>query len=160
MHMNKPPYAHNDMKPGNVLLSLQPNNKPPQAVIMDFGSASIAQKQIRSHSEALALQVHTLLIYLCNVRSQKASRSSTLPKPCNFIAVSCDSRLNLLKTQPWQLPLFCRYTNNCAVNLQEWAAKHCSAPYRAPELWDCASECDIDERTDVWSLGCTLFAIM
>ncbi|KAH9536235.1 hypothetical protein CY35_17G098200 [Sphagnum magellanicum] len=98
MHMNKPPYAHNDMKPGNVLLSLQPNNRPPQAVIMDFGSASIAQKQIRSHSEALALQ--------------------------------------------------------------EWAAKHCSAPYRAPELWDCASECDIDERTDVWSLGCTLFAIM
>jgi serine/threonine protein kinase len=64
MHMNKPPYAHNDMKPGNVLLSLQPNNKPPQAVIMDFGSASIAQKQIRSHSEALALQVHTHYSYV------------------------------------------------------------------------------------------------
>lgn len=76
MHMNKPPYAHNDMKPGNVLLSLQPNNRPPQAVIMDFGSASIAQKQIRSHSEALALQVYTHYSY---VRSQTASRSSTFP---------------------------------------------------------------------------------
>ncbi|CAK9218583.1 unnamed protein product [Sphagnum troendelagicum] len=97
MHMNDPPYAHNDMKPGNVLLTLQPN-KPPKAVIMDFGSASPAHKKIRSRSEALTLQ--------------------------------------------------------------EWAAEHCSAPYRAPELWDCPSQCDIDERTDVWSLGCTLFAIM
>ncbi|CAN1311792.1 Serine/threonine-protein kinase ppk13 [Linum perenne] len=43
---------------------------------------------------------------------------------------------------------------------QEWAAEHCSAPFRAPELWDCPSHADIDERTDVWSLGCTLYAIM
>ncbi|XP_062199480.1 uncharacterized protein LOC133901942 isoform X3 [Phragmites australis] len=43
---------------------------------------------------------------------------------------------------------------------QEWAAEHCSAPYRAPELWDCPSHAVIDERTDIWSLGCTLYAIM
>ncbi|KAI8543162.1 hypothetical protein RHMOL_Rhmol08G0196200 [Rhododendron molle] len=43
---------------------------------------------------------------------------------------------------------------------QEWASEHCSAPFRAPELWDCQSHADIDERTDIWSLGCTLFAIM
>ncbi|CAN1840098.1 Serine/threonine-protein kinase 16 [Linum perenne] len=43
---------------------------------------------------------------------------------------------------------------------QEWAAEHCSAPIRAPELWDCPSHADIDERTDIWSLGCTLYAIM
>ncbi|KAK6925184.1 Protein kinase domain [Dillenia turbinata] len=42
----------------------------------------------------------------------------------------------------------------------EWASEHCSAPFRAPELWDCPSHADIDERTDVWSLGCTLYAIM
>ncbi|KAI4340171.1 hypothetical protein MLD38_025034 [Melastoma candidum] len=46
------------------------------------------------------------------------------------------------------------------VNNTEWASEHCSAPYRAPELWDCPSQADIDERTDIWSVGCTLYAIM
>ena len=29
----------------------------------------------------------------------------------------------------------------------------CTAPYRAPELFDVPSKCTIDERVDVWSLG-------
>ena len=33
-------------------------------------------------------------------------------------------------------------------------------PYRAPELFDVPSHADVDERTDVWSLGCLLFAMM
>ncbi|XP_042505197.1 probable serine/threonine-protein kinase DDB_G0291350 [Macadamia integrifolia] len=97
MHSFDPPYAHNDVKPGNVLVTHR-KGQPPLAILMDFGSARPARKQIRSRSEAL--------------------------------------------------------------QLQEWAAEHCSAPYRAPELWDCPSHSDIDERTDVWSLGCTLYAIM
>ncbi|PPS06057.1 hypothetical protein GOBAR_AA14595 [Gossypium barbadense] len=96
MHNLEPPYAHNDVKPGNVLLSHR-KGKCPLAILMDFGSTRPARKQIRSRSEAL--------------------------------------------------------------QLQEWASEHCSAPFRAPELWDCASDADIDERTDIWSLGCTLFAI-
>ncbi|KAJ4961961.1 hypothetical protein NE237_021871 [Protea cynaroides] len=97
MHSFDPPYAHNDVKPGNVLVTHR-KGQPPLAILMDFGSAQPARKQIRSRAEAL--------------------------------------------------------------QLQEWAAEHCSAPYRAPELWDCPSHADIDERTDVWSLGCTLYAIM
>ncbi|KAJ4841025.1 hypothetical protein Tsubulata_044441 [Turnera subulata] len=97
MHSLDPPYAHNDVKPGNVLLTHR-KGQPPLAILMDFGSARPARKQIRSRQEAL--------------------------------------------------------------QLQEWAAENCSAPFRAPELWDCPSHADIDERTDVWSLGCTLYAIM
>ncbi|KAH6799159.1 serine/threonine protein kinase 3 [Perilla frutescens var. frutescens] len=97
MHSLDPPYAHNDVKPGNVLVTYR-KGQPPVAILMDFGSARPARKQIRSRSEAL--------------------------------------------------------------QLQEWASEHCSAPFRAPELWDCPSHADIDERTDIWSLGCTLFAIM
>ncbi|KAK4395769.1 Serine/threonine-protein kinase [Sesamum angolense] len=97
MHSFDPPYAHNDVKPGNVLVTYR-KGQAPLATLMDFGSARPARKQIRTRSEAL--------------------------------------------------------------QLQEWASEHCSAPFRAPELWDCPSHADLDERTDIWSLGCTLFAIM
>ncbi|KAL8130277.1 hypothetical protein V2J09_019432 [Rumex salicifolius] len=97
MHSLDTPYAHNDVKPANVLIT-HVKGQSPLAILMDFGSAGPARRQIRSRSEAL--------------------------------------------------------------QLQEWASEHCTAPYRAPELWDCPSHADIDERTDIWSLGCTLYAIM
>eukprot|EP00246_Nothoceros_aenigmaticus_P006304 TRINITY_DN19121_c0_g1_i1.p1 TRINITY_DN19121_c0_g1~~TRINITY_DN19121_c0_g1_i1.p1 ORF type:complete len:399 (+),score=60.11 TRINITY_DN19121_c0_g1_i1:150-1199(+) len=97
MHNFEPPYAHNDVKPGNVLLTSR-KDKPPLAVLMDFGSTAPAIRRIRSRTEAL--------------------------------------------------------------QLQEWAAQHSSAPYRAPELWDCPSHADLEQRTDIWALGCTLFALM
>jgi serine/threonine kinase 16 len=50
-------------------------------------------------------------------------------------------------------------THSEAQHLQDVAAERCSMPYRPPELFQVNSKCDIDERTDVWSLGCLLFAI-
>lgn len=45
-----------------------------------------------------------------------------------------------------------------ALLLQEDAAQNCSMPYRAPELFDVPSDAVLDERTDVFSLGATLYA--
>lgn len=97
MHSFDPPYAHNGVKPDNVLIT-QRKDEPSLAILMDFESACPARKAIRSQAQAL--------------------------------------------------------------ELQEWASEHCSAHYRAPELWECPSHADIDERTDIWSLGCTLYAMM
>lgn len=59
MHHLDPPYAHNDVKPGNVLITHR-KGQPPLAILMDFGSARPARRQIRSRSEALQLQVLVL----------------------------------------------------------------------------------------------------
>lgn len=44
-----------------------------------------------------------------------------------------------------------------ALTVQEFAQEHCTLPYRAPELVDVATNCEITEKTDIWSLGCLLY---
>ena len=46
-----------------------------------------------------------------------------------------------------------------ALSLQELCAQECTAAYRAPELFEVPSQCEITEKTDVWALGCTLYAM-
>ncbi|KAJ2779643.1 Serine/threonine-protein kinase env7 [Coemansia javaensis] len=46
-----------------------------------------------------------------------------------------------------------------ALQIQDDAAESCTMPYRAPELFDVQRGAEIDERVDVWSLGCLLFAL-
>lgn len=50
-------------------------------------------------------------------------------------------------------------TRSEALLLQDQAATKCSAPYRAPELYDVPSPGIIDAKADVWSLGATLYAM-
>jgi len=47
-----------------------------------------------------------------------------------------------------------------AQYLQDTAAERSSMCYRPPELFQVSSSCQIDERTDIWSLGCLLYAVM
>ncbi|XP_028663030.1 serine/threonine-protein kinase 16 [Erpetoichthys calabaricus] len=47
-----------------------------------------------------------------------------------------------------------------AMTIQDWAAQRCTISYRAPELFRMESPCIIDEKTDIWSLGCVLYAMM
>ncbi|KAL7728282.1 hypothetical protein ACLKA6_007388 [Drosophila palustris] len=46
-----------------------------------------------------------------------------------------------------------------AQRLQDEAEERSSIVYRAPELFTVKTYCTIDERTDIWSLGCVLFAM-
>ncbi|TKR67317.1 hypothetical protein L596_023489 [Steinernema carpocapsae] len=39
------------------------------------------------------------------------------------------------------------------------AAEHCSMPYRAPELFTCMTGTVVNEKVDIWSLGCILYAL-
>ncbi|KAI9224297.1 kinase-like domain-containing protein [Blastocladiella britannica] len=44
--------------------------------------------------------------------------------------------------------------------LQDELATSVTAPYRSPECFSVPSHFTLDERTDVWSLGCVLYAMM
>ncbi|KAK9238940.1 kinase-like domain-containing protein [Lipomyces kononenkoae] len=47
-----------------------------------------------------------------------------------------------------------------ALELQDYAAEHCTISYRAPELFDVKTNSVLDEGVDIWSLGCTFFALL
>ncbi|ODV83238.1 hypothetical protein CANARDRAFT_30178 [[Candida] arabinofermentans NRRL YB-2248] len=47
-----------------------------------------------------------------------------------------------------------------AITFQELSNEHCTLPYRAPELLDIKVGDQIDEKIDIWSLGCTLYALL
>lgn len=50
-------------------------------------------------------------------------------------------------------------TRQQALLEQDIAAEHSTMPYRAPELFDVKTGKTLDEKVDIWSLGCTLFAV-
>ena len=50
-------------------------------------------------------------------------------------------------------------TRRLAMAIQEEAAEQCTMPYRAPELWDVQTGAAVDEKVDVWSAGCVLYAM-
>jgi serine/threonine kinase 16 len=47
-----------------------------------------------------------------------------------------------------------------ALQIQDTAAEHSTMPYRAPELFDVNTGVVIDTKTDIWSMGCTLYACL
>lgn len=57
---------------------------------------------------------------------------------------------------PARIPI---HTRQEALREQDLAAEHCTMPYRAPELFDVKVDTTLDEKVDVWSLGCTLYAM-
>lgn len=91
-HTEAVPYAHRDLKPGNVMIS---DDGTP--ILMDFGSTVKARIPIENRSQALMQQ--------------------------------------------------------------DIAAEQSTMAYRAPELFDVKTGIDLDEKVDIWSLGCTLFAL-
>lgn len=51
-------------------------------------------------------------------------------------------------------------SRSLAIAVQDTAAEHSTMPYRAPELFDVKTGSIIDEKVDIWSLGCTLYACL
>ncbi|KAI8804915.1 kinase-like domain-containing protein [Cladochytrium replicatum] len=79
-------------------------------------------------------------------------------KPANVI-VADDGRailMDLGSVAPARITVTSRRE---AVAIQDTAAETVTAPFRSPELFEPGSNSVIDERTDVWALGCTVYAM-
>lgn len=47
-----------------------------------------------------------------------------------------------------------------ALRVEEYAESHCTASYRAPELFSTPNDSIIDNKADVWAFGCTMYCLM
>ncbi|KAG2199806.1 hypothetical protein INT47_009419 [Mucor saturninus] len=80
-------------------------------------------------------------------------------KPANVL-LSDDGKLPILMDFGSARPARVEITDRkIAMKQQDDAAENCSMPYRAPELFEVKPDTVLDEKVDVWSLGCTLFAM-
>jgi serine/threonine kinase 16 len=80
-------------------------------------------------------------------------------KPANVL-LSEDGKTPVLMDFGSARPARIKITDRkIALAQQDDAAENCSMPYRAPELFDVKTDTTLNEKVDVWSLGCTLFAM-
>ncbi|GAA5974275.1 hypothetical protein JCM11641_006706 [Rhodosporidiobolus odoratus] len=81
-------------------------------------------------------------------------------KPANIMLDDSSPSLPILmdfgSALPARIPIPDR---RIALLQQDLAAEHCSMPFRAPELFDVKTGITLTESVDIWSLGCTLFAM-
>lgn len=130
LHKCTPPLAHRDIKPHNVLL--QRHKQHDSEAAMPIGSQSYPGDDLE------AQPLHAI---------------GAEPPGSSYHAVVMDFG----SCQEAHIEVQNRTE---ALAVQEDAEAHCTAPYKAPELFDVPSQCIIDERVDVWSLGCLLYYMM
>ncbi|GAA5919962.1 hypothetical protein JCM6882_005940 [Rhodosporidiobolus microsporus] len=81
-------------------------------------------------------------------------------KPANIMLSDASPPLPILMDFGSALPARIEIPDRrVALLQQDLAAEHCSMPFRAPELFDVKTGTPLTESVDIWSLGCTLFAM-
>ena len=132
------------------------NPMPQPSLVTMFHSISLAVRELHSASPPLAhrdimvefaivIQNHSLYMFLLQPHNILLDRDMT---PVLMDFGSCTpARVSVRNMREAQY-------------LQDTAAERSSMCYRPPELFQVSSSCDIDERTDIWSLGCLLYAMM
>jgi len=129
-----------------------------------FGNGTV-QDMIDANPPGSFIPLKTILTITIGVcKGLKAFHSHNPPlafrdlKPANVLVD--DSGQGVLMDLGSVAPARVKITSRReAVELQDLCAETVTAPFRAPELFDPPSQADIDERTDVWALGCTMYAM-
>ncbi|CCD25453.1 putative serine/threonine protein kinase ENV7 NDAI_0F01340 [Naumovozyma dairenensis CBS 421] len=80
-------------------------------------------------------------------------------KPSNILFSSDGSQVisDLSSTSKSNIHL---KTGKQILDFKEWIDSCCSVPFMSPELLDLKMGSKIDEKVDIWSLGCTIYTII
>eukprot|EP00775_Hariotina_reticulata_P010618 gene10618-10776_t len=150
-HMHSRGYAHMDIKPHNVLIK-RPNSSPQkrqqqqpvlQAPLSRLMAPSTARTTAKEDEEAETEDAGT--------EGDLGADTSLMSRGYEAVLMDFGSARRL----PVEVS-----SRADALALQEEAEAHCTATYRAPELFDVPSQCVLEGKADVWALGCTLYALM
>jgi len=114
------------------------------------GGLSKEQKQSFCHGLLKGLKrIHMLNIAHCDLKTSNVLIKEDLKTP--IIIDFGSATMNTLKEVK---------TSNQSTQLLDWASEHCTACYRAPELFDIPYPTSIDLRScDIWSIGCCIRAL-
>ncbi len=127
--------AHLDVKPHNLLIERPAGEGIDRGRGVDGGRGGEASRDKESGA--------------CT-----ASALSAPKRPCSY-------RVFLTDFGSAEPRMACPSTRRDALSLQDQAAAHCTATYRAPELWDVPTGLPLDlAKCDIWAAGCTFFHVM
>lgn len=138
MHTAQPPIAHRDVKPHNLLWT---------------GSCKEGDKVASRFTDGVLDSAH----FVARASDKPSLNANDCNRPSNKNTTIKVVLMDFGSAGPATVQVDGRSE---ALALQEDAERHCTAPYRAPELWDVASSCTINEKIDVWSAGCVLYYLM
>ncbi|CAO3620849.1 unnamed protein product [Cunninghamella blakesleeana] len=123
-----------------------------------FKDVCLALKVLHSYNESEPHQEGSAVEKDEKEKSNKVSWAHRDIKPGNII-ISDDGK-PLLMDFGSAIPAKIIINNNKeAMQHQDIVNEHSSMPYRSPELMDVKVGSDINEKVDIWSLGCSIFTM-
>ncbi|KAI9254924.1 kinase-like domain-containing protein [Helicostylum pulchrum] len=119
---------------------------------------SISEKHILSLFRGVCQSVQAMVNYTDRLGVHKPWAHRDI-KPANVLLSDDGKKPVLMDFGSARLARLDITDRKNAMKQQDDAAENCSMPFRAPELFDVKVGTRIDEKVDIWSLGCTLFSM-